>query len=70
MTVSSPSLAPGGKPAAGSGLRQLLAIDRRDAFIALAQTGAGRLLLVLAAMAAVVPHFGIWTGALAVAAVA
>jgi len=73
MNVSSPPAAgPGtvrsGSPAAGNGLRQALAIDERDAFIACAQTGAGRMLLLLAAMAAVIPHFGIWTGALAAAA--
>jgi hypothetical protein len=49
-------------------LRRVLAVDERDAFIAHAQTGAGRMLLLLAAMAAVMPHFGIWTGALAAAA--
>ena len=66
MNVSSPPLA-GGR-AAGKGWRQALAIDERDAWIAHAQTGAGRMLLLLAAMAAVVPHFGVWTGVLAAAA--
>ena len=73
MTISSPPIAGpnasnGRKPAAGSGLRQALAIDERDACIAFARTGAGRMLLLLAAMAAVMPHFGAWTGALAAAA--
>jgi hypothetical protein len=66
MTVSSPPIA--GPGAAGSGLRQALAIDERDACIAFAQTGAGRMVMLLAAMAAVMPHFGAWTGALAAAA--
>lgn len=73
MTASSPAIAPpeaarGGRPAGGNGLRRLLAIDERAGFIAFAQTGAGRMLLLAAAMAAVMPHFGIWTGALAAAA--
>ena len=73
MSVSSPPAAGpdavrGGRPASGGGLRAALAIDERDVLIAWAQTGAGRLLLLLAAMAAVMPHFGPWTGALAAAA--
>ena len=68
MSVSVPPAAGPGRPAAGRGLRAALAIDERAGFIAAAQTGAGRMLLLLAAMAAVIPHFGIWTGSLAVAA--
>jgi hypothetical protein len=68
MSASSPPLTGSARPAAGKGWRQALAIDQRDAWIAHAQTGAGRLLLLLAAMAAVIPHFGFWTGALAAAA--
>ena len=68
MSVSSPPLAGSARPAAGKGWRQALAIDQRDAWIVHAQTGAGRLLLLLAATAALIPHFGVWTGALAAAA--
>ena len=68
MNVSAPDAARGGRPGAGGGLRQALAIDERDGFIAFAQTSAGRALLLLAAMAAVIPHFGPWTGALAAGA--
>ena len=65
MSVSAP---PAARPVAGGGLRQALAIDEQDGFIAHAQTGAGRMLLLLAALAAVIPHFGLWTGAPAVIA--
>jgi hypothetical protein len=73
MTASSPPAAGpgavrGGSSTSGKRLRQALAIDERGAFITYAQTRAGRMLLLLAAMAAVMPHFGIWTGALAAAA--
>ena len=68
MSVSVPPAVGPGRPAAGRGLRAALAIDERAGFIGGAQTGAGRMLLLLAAMAAVIPHFGIWTGSLAVAA--
>jgi hypothetical protein len=66
--VAGPDAAGDRRSATGSGLRQALAIDERDGLVAYAQTGAGRLLMLLAAMAAVIPHVGLWTGALAVAA--
>jgi hypothetical protein len=47
-------------------LRCFLAIDRREPFITLAQTGGGQLLMLLAAMLAVAPYFGDWAAAVAV----
>jgi hypothetical protein len=72
-TAASPS-AEGRTPAAsgagtgGSWLRRFLAIDTREPFIALAQAASGQLLVLVAAMLATAPYFGIWPGALAVAA--
>src|SRR5690242_15992481 len=73
MTAAISPSAERGAPAAGGkttnrGLRRFLAIDTRESFISLAQTTAGQVLIMLTAMLAVAPHFGIWPAALAVSA--
>jgi hypothetical protein len=68
--VASPSAqsgvsAAGGKTSGGR-LRSFLAIDTREPFITLAQTGRGQLLILLTALFAVAPYFGNWEAMIAV----